>query len=182
MGWGGALKSILGKVAPTIGTALGGPVGGMATKFLADKLLGKPEATEKEVEAFLLGATPEQMLKLKTLDLEFEKSMKQLDIDVFKLEVEDRKSARDLFKVNIWPQISLTIVFIVGYFVIFRLVGLGSIVIKEEFMKGVFVTMLGALMTSIPQILAFWFGSSSGSQQKTKELAMSRPAMPGETK
>jgi hypothetical protein len=37
------LTAILGAVAPTLATAMGGPLGGMALKMVADKL-GLPEA------------------------------------------------------------------------------------------------------------------------------------------
>lgn len=37
MGWGGKLKSIVKAVAPTLGTALGGPAGGMAAKIICQE-------------------------------------------------------------------------------------------------------------------------------------------------
>lgn len=172
MGFGSALKSIVGKIAPTVGTALGGPVGGIASKFLADKLLGKPEATDQEIEDYILTATPEKMLELKKLDLEFASSMRKLDIDVYKLEVEDRRSARDLFKVNMWPQIVLSAIFVIGYFLLLRFIMIGKVSIGsgDEFLKGVVVTIIGVITAAVPQILNFWFGSSMGSKEKAKEL------------
>ena len=49
-------KKVLGGIAPTIATALGGPLAGTATKFLASSLLGKDEASESELEAAIIGA------------------------------------------------------------------------------------------------------------------------------
>ena len=57
------LKNIVGAVAPTLGTALGGPMGGMAANMIAD-VLGVPN-TPKAIEKGLASATPEQMLELK---------------------------------------------------------------------------------------------------------------------
>jgi hypothetical protein len=51
------LTAILGAVAPTLATAMGGPLGGMAIKLVADKL-GLPESTMEAVEAAVSNATP----------------------------------------------------------------------------------------------------------------------------
>lgn len=163
---------LIKQVAPTIGSALGGPVGGMATKFIAEKLLGKPDASVDEIEEALQNATPEQLLRLKELDKQFAVEMKKLDIDVFRLEVEDRSSAREMFKVNIWPQIVLSAIFVIGYFVIFWIILRRDIVnfADDPFLQGMFGTILGVLTASIPQILGFWFGSSFGSKEKTQKM------------
>ena len=44
-------KAIVGTVAPALATALGGPLAGVAVKAIADKVLGKPAATEADVAA-----------------------------------------------------------------------------------------------------------------------------------
>lgn len=164
-------KTIVRSVAPTLGAALGGPIGGVATKFLADKFLGNSDASEAELEQAIIGATPEQLATLKKLDNDFAIQMKKLDIDVFKLEVEDRKSAREMFKVNIWPQVTLSAVFVIGYFwVLYLLVSNATIknmAAENQALFGILATVIGVLTAAIPQILNFWFGSSMGSKEKT---------------
>jgi len=54
-------------VAPWIGTALGGPLGGMAVEA-ATNALGLGEKTVDAVKQAIAGVTPEQMLALKTAD------------------------------------------------------------------------------------------------------------------
>ena len=55
------LLKIVGAVAPTIATAIGGPLGGMAMKVVAD-VLGLPaESSEKDVSKAMAAATPEPM-------------------------------------------------------------------------------------------------------------------------
>jgi hypothetical protein len=54
------LTAILGAVAPTLATAMGGPLGGMAVKMVADKL-GLSESTMEAVEAAVTNATPDQL-------------------------------------------------------------------------------------------------------------------------
>lgn len=162
-------KTLVKTIAPTIGTALGGPVGGVATKFLADKFLGKPDASTQELEAAIIGATPEQLASLKKLDNDFKVQMQQLDIDVFKLEVDDRKSARELFKTSIWPQVTLSACFVVGYFAVLWVLMTGDALssMENQALFGVFTTIIGVLTAAVPQILGFWFGSSLGSKEKT---------------
>ena len=165
-------KEIVRNVAPTIGTALGGPMAGAATKFIADEYIGKSEATDSEIEQAILTASPEQLTKLKDIDAKFKLDMKKLDIDIYELEYKDRDSARKLFEVNVWPQIVLSSVFVLGYFlVLFYLIkNPGSLSGTNANLLGVFTTILGVLTAAIPQILNFWFGSSLGSKEKTKGL------------
>ena len=160
-------KDIVKAVAPTLGVALGGPMGGAATKFIADKLLGDVNAGPDEIEKFMIGSSGADMLKLKKLDHEFKLEMKALEIDVFALEVKDKDSARGLFKVNIWPQITLSTVFVMGYFGVLYFLMQGKVDESSMINNPVFTTILGVLTAAIPQILSFWFGSSLGSKEKT---------------
>ena len=72
----GLLKNIVGAVAPTLGTALGGPMGGMAANMISE-VLGVPN-TPKAIEKGIAEATPEQMLELKKAEQAFEVQMKEL--------------------------------------------------------------------------------------------------------
>ncbi len=54
------VKGILGAVAPTIGTALGGPMGGMAAKMVAEAL--GVDNDPKKIEKAIQAATPEQLV------------------------------------------------------------------------------------------------------------------------
>ena len=87
-------KDILGAVAPTLGTALGGPMGGIAAKKIAQTLLGKDEATDEEIASALKNASPEQLAEIKKAELAFKADMKKLDIDLAKIHAGDRDSAR----------------------------------------------------------------------------------------
>lgn len=164
-------KDIVRKVAPTLGTALGGPLAGTAVKFIADQVLGRPEASEDEVAEFVLSASPDKLVELKRIDADFKVRMKEIGVDVFKLEVEDRKSARDLAKVDMRPQIVLSALFITGYFailgvVLFYLQGADL----SEGIKTLAVALIGVITGEVPRIMSFWFGSSLGSKEKTVAL------------
>lgn len=159
-------KNLVKNIAPVLGTALGGPLAGTATKYLADSLLGNPDATEDEIAKALTTASPETLAKLKELDLKFKTEMKQLDIDVFKLEVSDKASARDMAKENMWPQIILSAVFILGYFVILASLMYLEVSIQAD-IKEVVILLIGLITREVPTIMQFWFGSSHGSKNKT---------------
>ena len=77
----GLLKNVIGAVAPTLGTALGGPMGGIAANMIAE-VLGVPN-NPKAIEKGLAEATPEQMLELKKAEQDFDLKMKELEVDVF---------------------------------------------------------------------------------------------------
>lgn len=67
------LGEILKDVAPTLATALIGPLGGAAIEFIAGKL-----GTDKTVEAVqnkLSGFTAEQLVRMKELDVQFQEFM-----------------------------------------------------------------------------------------------------------
>lgn len=162
-------REIVGGLAPTIATALGGPLAGTATKFLASKLLGKEEATNAELEMALTNATPEQLAKLKEIDNAFKLEMERIDVDVFALEVEDKKSARELAKDNMIPQITLSIIFIGGYFGLVYMLFSGQIKIDDS-IRDMANILLGVLTVNIPNIMQFWFGSSHSSKTKTQMI------------
>ena len=89
-----SLIDIIGSVAPTIASALGGPLAGTAVGALSHALFGTPDKPQAEVEQAVASATPEQLLTIKQAEAEFAEKMKQLDVDLAKLAVDDRNSAR----------------------------------------------------------------------------------------
>lgn len=166
MDWKGLIKT----VAPVLGTALGGPLGGAATKFLTGKLLGDETATEEDLENWLQTASPEQLLQLKTLDQQFEKDMRALDVDVMKLDQADRDSARGLAKNDMRPHIVISAVYTGMYGVVLYMLLSGTVQVEED-MMGLVMAVVGILTAAQTQILNFWFGSSAGSKEKTAKLA-----------
>jgi len=171
-------RALVGTVAPTLGAALGGPLGGMAGSVIAKVVLGKDKASEGELAAAMANATPEQLLALKKADQDFAVQMKQMDVDVFRLETADVQSARSLYAVNYWPQIVLSILFIGGYFVILWAYLTGKVIVAPE-VKDTATVLIGIMSASVTAIMGFWFGSSFGSREKTAALAASSPADKG---
>ena len=117
-------KGLVRTVAPTIATALGGPVAGAATQAVSSALLGKPDGTEDEIMLAAAAAGPEVLQKLKEADNTFRIRMKELDIDLEKVAAGDRDSARgrEIKAGDSWTPRLLAAVVIVAAALLFMLV------------------------------------------------------------
>ena len=157
-------KDTLGAIAPTLATALGGPLAGAATKFIASKLLGDEDASIESIESVVLGASPEQLTQLKKIDVDFKLEMKKLDVDVFALEVESSNSARENHKDSYTPAVLVymltALIAVVVYF-------LFNDVVPEPNENTLYM-LLGSLTTAWLQSVSYWTGTTRSSQQKTK--------------
>ncbi len=157
----------LAAVAPTIATALGGPLAGVAINAVSS-LLGI-EPTEQALEATILKADPDMMLKLKQADNDFVIRMKELEIDIERIDANDRDSARKMRvdTSNIFTDV-IAVAVIVGFFgVAYYVLSGGEIV--DNVLAG---TIIGYVSAKADQVLGFLFGSSRSSKDKT--LAMSK--------
>jgi hypothetical protein len=161
-------KKIIGAVAPTIATVLGGPLAGTAVAALSKKLLGKDGGSEAEIAEALASASPEMLLELKKLDAEFKLEMEKLEIELEKLSTQDRASARARqVAMKDWTPNILAGVALAGYAVI-QFVVLTEPLVPEN--KEIILRTLGTLDMVVVTIIAYFFGSSRGSKAKTDLL------------
>lgn len=161
-------KQVIAKVAPTIATALGGPLAGVAVQALGS-VFGVDGATQEEIQQRLAGATSEDLLKLKEAEQKFVLDMKKADIDIMRIDAEDRGSARNrqMQLKDRAPDI-LAVLITCGFFgVLGYLLKYGVPVQGGEAL----LVMLGALGAAWGAVVNYYFGSSSGSAQKTELLA-----------
>jgi hypothetical protein len=154
------LKNIVGAVAPTLGTALGGPMGGMAAKTIAS-VLGCDESP-KSIQKAIEQATPEQMLELKKAEQAFEVQMKELEVDVFKLEVADTQDARKAFSKD-WTTRIMGIATLGGFLGYIFLVTLQPPEQNSEALINLVLGYLGGLASAV---ISFYFGASHGGDKK----------------
>lgn len=166
--------TIVKTVAPWIGTALGGPLGGMAVEAAANAL-GVSEKTTDAVKAAISGATPEQMLALKQADQAFALQMQALGFkqvtDLEAIAAGDRDSARKMQIANKSFVPALLTCFVVGAFV-------ATLVLLLKFdvpttNRDIVVYMIGQLSGGFTSALAFWLGTTRQSEDKTHLLAQS---------
>jgi hypothetical protein len=89
------LKSFLGGMAPTIASALLGPLGGVAVAGLT-KILGIDGGTVADVTKAISDGrvTPEQVAEIRKLELQFQQDEKERGFRYAELEFKDRDSAR----------------------------------------------------------------------------------------
>lgn len=165
-------KKIVGTVAPSLATALGGPLVGLAVKTIAD-VFGLPDtASEDEVAAAVASATPEQLLALKKADQDFAVRMRELDVDLEKIAAGDRDSARRReIDAKDWTPKILAFVIIGGFFAVVAFVlgkGLSGMDAAAAAFAG---SLVGYVSAKAEQVVAYYFGSSAGSARKDTLLA-----------
>lgn len=165
---------IIATVAPWIGTAIGGPLGGMAVEAAANAL-GLSDKTVDAVKGAIMGASPETLLALKEADQSFALQMQALGFQQIKdleaIAAEDRDSAREMMTATrSWVPAALSGFVTIGYFTI--LIGLmsGKLEISDS---QAMLLMLGSLTTAWGVVMAFWFGTTADSGRKTELLAKS---------
>lgn len=164
-------KSIVGTVAPTLATALGGPLAGLATKFIGGLFGLGDGASEAEVVSAIQGATPDDLLKLKSADNDFKLKIAALGIDLEKIAADDRNSARNReiqTKDNIPGIMALGVT--LGFF---GLLAWMMSAPPPDGSKDALNIMLGALGGAWAAIVSYYFGSSAGSA-KMKEIIGAR--------
>lgn len=167
-------KKIVAAVAPTLGTALGGPLAGMAVSAISDALLGRPDGSEGEIVTALKAGGPEALLKLKQADQAFAVRMRELDIDVEKIHQTDRASARDREVRSgdrATPRI-LASVIVGGFLATVWYVLSGQVEgLKDPVAAGLIGTLIGYVSAKADQVVSYYFGSSASSAQKNDLLA-----------
>jgi|TARA_R100001530_G_scaffold40125_1_gene30871 uncharacterized protein (DUF885 family) len=151
----GMIKNLIGAVAPTIGTALGGPMGTMAANMVADALGCDPEP--KKIEKAVQAATPEQLAELKKIDSDFEVKMKELDVDLYALETKDIQDARGKFSKD-WTARIIGVTVVGGFMGYIFLVTLMPPEANSEALINLVLGYLGGLASAI---ISFYFGASN---------------------
>ena len=149
------LANIVGSVAPTLGTALGGPLGGMAGDVIS-KVLGV-ENNPASLEKAIAKATPEQLLEIKKAEKDFEAKMKELDVDLYKLETQEKQDARKHFSKD-WTARIIGVAMVGGFLGYIFLVTLQPPEQNSEALINLVLGYLGGLASAV---ISFYFGASN---------------------
>lgn len=160
-------KAIVGTVAPTIATALGGPLAGVAVKAIASGL-GKPDAKENEIADLVASGDPQTLVRLREIDKQFEKDMAALDVDFERIAALDRANARERETTlgGDWT-VRILAYTIVGSFCALVFSVLFGQITAESTIAG---AVIGYLSAKAEQVVSYYFGSSAGSKHKTDIL------------
>jgi hypothetical protein len=160
----------LKQIAPTVATALGGPLAGLAVSAVSKALGVSDDDAKSMLESGKMSA--DQIAQVKLAELELKKQAQSLGLDFEKLAVEDRASARNMqvaTKSNLVPTLAIIIVGSFIALVASTLLGYSKV---ESALAG---TLVGYLSAKAEQVIAFYFGSTASSQRKTELLHQSTP-------
>lgn len=164
-------KKVIGTLAPTVASALGGPLAGVAVTALGE-LLGINEPTQDKIKVAIENATltGEQLTGIRTLEMTLKAEEAERGFRYADLEVKDREGARrrdaDLAKAGT-RNYRADIMFVLAVAVIVALVW--AIWVDpniNEFLKGVATLVLGRFLGYLDNIYSFEFGTTRGSQNK----------------
>src|SRR5581483_7097668 len=167
--------NFLKKILPWIGAAATGNVPAlvsMAANAVSGALGNKVDSSVDSIVSAVQGATPEQLVALKQAELDFQAKMQAMGFsheeELAQIEVADRDSARarEISVRDFMPMVlggGVVAGFIVATFLI--LTGHGK---ADSVMAG---TLIGYLPAKAELVLAYYFGSSAGSDRKTELLA-----------
>jgi len=173
----GLFKKLKGKkwfqqvlaVAPTIGTALGGPFAGLALQTLG-KALGV-DPTEVAIEDALAN-NPEALLKLKDSERDFELEMEKLGLTEQQLYLDDRKDARarEIAVKDKMPAVMAVFGITLWLFILVVLFFQPDITIVQPEQRDILMYVLATTQTIALAGVYYYLGSSRGSKDKTVML------------
>lgn len=171
-------KEIIAAVAPVAGTLLGGPLAGTAVKALSHALLGRTDATEEQLAKLVEGGlNPDQIQALRQADVR----LKELDLEETKAAIADTAHARGVHAGDagvFWLGIAILATFAVVMVAVmwgsYELL-VGGLQVKDmgvvAVVFGFLGTVVGYVAANAQQVVAYFFGSSAGSKQKTEAMA-----------
>jgi hypothetical protein len=156
----------LKQIAPTVATALGGPLAGMAVSAISKAIGVDEDKVQDMISSNKLNA--DQVAQLKLAEIELAKQAQELGLNFEKLAVDDRKSAREMQAAtrSMMPPLLASAV-TVGFFGIVVMMFFNQV----DSNNPAILMMLGSLGTAWTGIIAYYFGSSAGSQAKTEMMA-----------
>lgn len=159
----------LKSIAPTIFTALGGPLAGLAVEAVGSAF-GWQDATKEKVQQVLSAGqlSGEQLLQLKQAELELAAKEQELGFRFAELDIRDRDSARQR-EMSVKDSTNQILAFsVVGAFI--ALVA-GTMLGWAKVDSALAGTLVGYLSAKAEQVLAYYFGSTRGSDAKTAAMA-----------
>ena len=163
------MNDFLMNLAPTIASALLGPLGGVAVAGLG-KIFGIDGATTKDITKMIENGkiTPDQLAEIQKLELKFKNDEAERGFKYSELQFKDTDSARQM-QINVKSNVPPLLAGIVtlGFFGILGLMIFDKSLVPSEPL----LVMLGSLGTAWTMIIGFYFGSSHGSQVKDTLLA-----------
>jgi len=168
MDWLATLKTL----APTVAAAIFGPLGSVAIASVGE-LLGLSGATKDKISEIIQAGqmTPEQIGKLRELELEYQNNEKERGFKYAELSFKDRDSARTA-NVSGGTQKPL---FWLSLLLLSITLGTECMVLFNGYPEGTDPLVVGrvlGLMDAVAMlVLSYWYGTTNGSAVKNELLA-----------
>ena len=156
------LLGILRGLAPSVATAVGGPLGGLAVTALASKF---GVADDVAAVAKAIAGDPDAATKLA-----------EIDLHQFQAESEDRDSARQRETAvaaaggSTLAQLVVPILALGTVSMTFIFIGILLFKVIDTAQQQLVIFALGYATAAAQQVLSYYFGSSKSSQDKTTAL------------
>lgn len=183
------VKRIIGSIAPIAASLVGGPLAGVAVKALGDAI-GMSEPTQERVVAAIQSGSisPEQLAKIREGDNALKVRLAELGIDHDKIEADvekaylaDAQNARKahagdsgVFWLGVMILVTFAIVIVACLWGSYKIM-VGGITIKDvavvAAVAGFVGTIVGYVAANAQQVISFYYGSSRGSSEKSRDMA-----------
>jgi hypothetical protein len=154
------IKDVVGKFAPLVGTAVGGPAGA-AIGAMVSNALGVDNTPSAVAQA--LKTDPEAAIKLRKFELDNEADIREHAFKVLDVELKDKQSARIAHKHNPMPMIiccALTLMVGAGAYLLFTLE-------IPDTNRQISYLLFGTLLAKWGDSIAYWVGTTRSSSEKT---------------
>lgn len=160
------MNDFLKTIAPTVASALLGPLGGAAVTALGS-IFGVSDATQDKIADVLKsgGMTPEQLSQIRELEMKYKAEEAERGFKYAELEFKDRDSARQMqiATKSLTPEA-------LSWLIIGATLSLEGYVLLQgipaQVSEVVAGRILGTLDAAFATVLSFWLGSSIGSRNK----------------
>lgn len=174
MNWSDIGK-VVGTMAPTVGTLLGGPAGAAVGALVSTALGTNNDPTSVNAA---LTADPDAMVKIQELQLNAKVQLQQLAattaVQQYTAEAADRDSARKLAAAqpNDMVRPIITFIMLLGslFIVAAIILGLATDTLKDPTVAVAAGTILGTWLTMTKECNGFWFGMTKESQKQTAAI------------
>ena len=154
-------------LVPMLGTALGGPFGGFAAGFIAEKLGLESKTVDAVIKALDDNKmTADQVSAIRLAEIEFTKFLAQNEITLAQLDTQNTTDARKrdtalgVHNYRADSMYLLAVLLIVGMVYVVLRSGL------DEYAKGIITLVLGRFLGYLDNIYNFEFGSTRSNKTK----------------
>ena len=155
------LVSVVGKAAPLVGTAIGGPAGATIGGLVANAL-GVDNTPDAVAEA--IKNDPEAAIQLKRFQAENEQHLREYNFKVLDAELRDKQNARQMHRHNPMPAllcVAMTVLVAAGAYLLF------TIDIPDDNQEIAYL-LFGTVLAKWGDSVSYWVGTTRSSAEKTK--------------